>query len=116
MRWNVFNINDKETWPRINCPILVSKSVDAFPQVYQWDKNNNIFINNNEVYEPDFCFYKYITRLPYIAQTTYPIECKIYNERCDYYDDGYCLNKEECKYKHKKAEYLLSYKYCGKEY
>ena len=115
MKWNVFNRNDEETWPTLNCPILVSKSTNSFPQVYQWDKNNNLFINNNEVYKPHICFYQYITHLPYIAQESYVMKCKIYDTRCDYEDDGYCLNKEQCKYKQKTTEYLLSYKSYFKE-
>lgn len=110
MNYHVFNKDNPSTWPKFNCPILVFKPNNNYPCIYQWDNNNDFFINHNEVYEPDKCFYKYIGYVPYIEKEFHPMKCTKEDDKCEYEDDGYCLCKRKCKYKHKTTEYLLGYK------
>lgn len=115
MNYKVFNMKDKETWPELNCPLLVFLEGCEWPFVWQWDKENSCFVDNNLAYYPERCFYKYIGYMPYIERELHPSKC-IYHGMCGYEDDGYCLMDIKCEHKKKITEYSLGSKAIWKEF
>lgn len=119
MNWCVFKIDDPETWPRYNCPIVVCQSVDDWPEIYQWDKVDHVFVDNYKTVKLNKCFYSYIGHLPYIERELHPTVCDCPDRHgCPYgvNYDGYCLYDKECEYKRIKTEYMVGYKRIFEEY
>ena len=116
MNWRVFKIDDPDTWPEIDCPILVSKSIDNYPMVYQWDSREHCFLNDYDTYYPNKCFYMYIGYLPYIESVFHPIKCNNEEHRCASCDDGYCLEELGiCGYAKEVTEYSIGLKRVWKD-
>ena len=119
MNWCVFKIDDPDTWPKYNCPIVVSRSVDEWPEIYQWDNVEHVFLNDYKTLKLNKCLYSYIGYLPYIERELHPTVCKS-EFACPYGsdDNGYCLFADELKCEHMetKTEYALGMKRIWKEY
>ena len=98
MNYKVFKIDNPDTWPELNCPLLVWKPNEEWPHIFQWDPNEHCFLNDYDTYYPNKCLYKYIGYMPYIKKTLHPIKCAFNNWECPHYDDGYCLCNENCEY------------------
>ena len=116
MNYKVFNMANKETWPELNCPLLVFLDGCEHPFIWEWDNENACFVDNNLAYYPEICFYKYIGYMPYIEKELYPIKCGSDNWKCDSYDDGYCMNECNCLYQKEVTEYVLGSKVIWKEF
>lgn len=114
MRWHVFKLDDPETWPKYDCPMVVCKSADDQPDMLYWNKNNRTFQNDHKEIKFGKCFYVYISYLPYIEKEVHPTVCTCCKCLCPegYDDDGYCLGNDsvKCEYKKVKTEYALGLK------
>ena len=116
MNYKVFKIDEPETWPELNCPLLVWKPNIEWPYIFQWDPNGRCFIDNRVAYRPKMCFYKYIGHMPYIEKELHPIKCGFDVWDCPHYDDGYCLYDKKCEHQKEATEYFLELKRIWKEY
>ena len=107
MTWRLYKRNDPNTWPQIDCPVLV---YDSFKQ-YQ-DSKENVFIcywdnDRKQFYTPlkwcdkDEYYYTYIAFIPSGYKTVWPIKCTKGRNCCEdgYDDEGYCMaDNLECKF------------------
>lgn len=120
MIWHVFKLDDPETWPEIDCPILVCQYVADWPETYWWNKDKHTFENDYREKKFGKCFYAYIGYLPYIEKECHPIKCGHENRFCPhgYDDDGYCMCDEdfECEFKRTMVEYVLGMKRIWKKF
>lgn len=115
MYYKVFKMDDPDTWPELNCPLLVWKPNQEWPYIFQWDPKEHCFIDDRVTYRPKMCFYKYIGYMPYIERELHPKKCTN-KDRCYDEDDGYCLYIGECEYQKEVTEYALGSKPIWKEY
>lgn len=116
MNYKVFKMDDPETWPELNCPLLVWKPNQAWPYIFQWDPKGHCFLDDRVTYRPKMCFYQYIGYMPYIEKECHPIKCGFNDWICQSYDDGYCMCDEKCGDQKKVTEYMLGSKPIWKEY
>lgn len=113
MNWNyhVFKIDDPDTWPNVDCPILVWKPHNDWPCIYQWDPRGNCFVDDFDSYYPNKCLYAYIGYMPYIDRELHPAKCKADRYLCSNYDDGYCFGEDtQCKGIEVVTEYVIECK------
>ena len=114
MKWNVFKLDDYETWPKYDCPIVVCKSIDDWPETYRWNHDEHTFVNDHREVKFSECFYTYLAYLPYIDKALHPTMCGYNKGLCPYGhdDDGYCICDDdfECEWKKRKTEYVLGMK------
>lgn len=116
MNYKVFKMDDPETWPELNCPLLVWKPNQEWPYIFQWDPRGRCFLDDRVTYQPKMCFYQYIGYMPYIEKECHPIKCGFNDWDCPSYDDGYCLCDEKCGDQKEVTEYMLGSKPIWKEY
>ena len=125
MNYKVFKMDNPDTWPELNCPLLVWKPNQEWPYIFQWDPREHCFLDDRVTYRPKMCFYKYIGYMPYIKKELHPIQCAYLDEKgngimCPYgfQDDGYCVCDDgfKCEHQYKQTEYALCSKPIWKEY
>jgi hypothetical protein len=121
MKWQLYKKDDPNTWPKIDCPLLVYKGEGKYPKVYQWSPAERAFGDDHSVcnYNPKECYYAYVDWVPCGYKTLYPTKC-VCEERCPhgYDDNGYCMSGRTfaCKYKRDVAEYSIDYEAIWKEF
>ena len=124
MKWYVFKESDPDTWPKINCPMVVFKEYSpstVHMSVCKWDdKLNEFFEDDGHHYKFKACFYSYIGYQPYIEKELHPIACGHTKDFCPYGhdDNGYCMCDDDFKCEHQiaKTEYALGMKRIWKEF
>lgn len=122
MKWHLFRQDDPNTWPQINCPIVICQDDKVMSYLYFWDNNEHCFFNKRSIRGYNFkeCYYAYIGYVPSGYKTLYPTRCTKENYCEDGYDDnGYCLdydNDYACGYKKVVAEYEIEEKAIWKEF
>lgn len=117
MNYKVFKMDEPETWPELNCPLLVWKPNQEWPYIFQWDPKAQCFLDDRVTYRPKMCFYKYIGYMPYIEKELHPYKCKEGRYLCSNYDDGYCFGEDtKCRCIKEVTEYSLGSKPIWKEY
>jgi hypothetical protein len=120
MNWHVFKRDDPETWPEVDCPLLVCWSNGDDYRLYnaKWDSEDKQFIHDLRwiVFQKGDVFYTYIGYIPYIERELHPIKCAQERPRCAHYDDGYCLCETKCKFQKEVTEYSLGHKRIWKEF
>lgn len=121
MIWHVFKIDDPETYPDMNCPMIVCQSPDDWPEIYQWDNIEHVFINDYQTKKLNRCFYSYVGYLPYIERELHPVVCGCSSDfTCPYGsdDNGYCLFDDDfkCGFMKPKTEYSIGYKRIWREW
>lgn len=95
MNWRLFRKDDPNTWPKIDCPMLLYKvygDSSKILEVHFWDKKRKQFYELGKWYKNyDECYYQYIGYIPdgykiievQMCTTTAP---------CEFEDDGYCMH------------------------
>ena len=121
MNWHVFNRDDPETWPEIDCPLLVCWTDGEKYRLYnaKWDKEDKQFVRDLRwiVFYKGDIFYTYIDYIPYIEKELHPAKCKDNRYLCSHYDDGYCLGEDtKCKGIEIVTEYSIRHKRIWKEF
>ena len=120
MNWRVFKRDDPDTWPEIDCPLLVCWTNGDDYRLYnaKWDSEDKQFIRDLRwiVFQKGDVFYTYIGYIPYIERELHPIKCAQERPRCAHYDDGYCLCKTKCKSQKEATEYSIGHKRIWKEF
>lgn len=121
MNWNVFKRDDRETWPKIDCPLLVCWTDGNRYRFYDamWDNEGNKFMRDYHWmwFEDGDIFYVYLGYIPHIERECHPYKCKENRYLCSNYDDGYCFGEDtKCKGIEVATEYSIGYKKIWKEF
>lgn len=121
MKWHVYKQDDPNTWPQIDCPMVVCDKPTEVLMICVWDKDLNQFCEERHSWHHDFeeCYYAYIGYVPSGYKASYPTKCA-YDKYCPngFDDDGYCMNDRTfaCKYKRDATEYWVEKKAIWKEF
>ena len=112
MSWHVYKKDDPNTWPEIDCPILVYDDVWCEFHICKWNHIISRFFEPREklLHTWKECYYQYIGYVPngYKAIKTQKCSCK---RKCEYEDDGYCFDAKEgmnCMFCEEVTEYSLN--------
>ena len=119
MKWHVYKQDDPNTWPQIDCPMVVCDKPTEVLMICVWDKDSNQFCEERHSWHHDFdeCYYAYIGYVPSGYKTLYPVKCMRGDDnRCAYDDDGYCMFESECKFAKEAPEYSIKEKAIWKEF
>ena len=120
MKWHLYKEDDPNTWPQIDCQLLVyfPKS-ERFSLDCIWDSEDHFLMDRYGLIDFE-CYYAYIGYAPSGYKTLYPTKCMRENDgRCAYEDDGYCMdydNEYACGCKNEIAEYKIEMKEIWKEF
>lgn len=123
MNWYLFRQDDPNTWPRIDCPMVlhtgwINENEPKEFQIATWDNKNKWFKVGCTALVMTECRYAYISYVPSEYITKHPTKCMKSGVRCAYDDDGYCMHDTTyaCEYKKDVAEYSLAEKRIWKEF
>jgi hypothetical protein len=121
MKWRLYKKDDPNTWPQIDCPMIVYYGDKLMSAVYSWDNDKHCFVDDRNIGEWNFeeCYYSRITYVPSGHKTTYPTKCmQEWDKRCGFDDDGYCMADRTyaCQYKRDVPEYSIEEKRIWKEF
>ncbi len=123
MKWSLYKRDDTNTWPQIDCPMVVYKEYGKNTTtiiVCTWDKQFDQFYEDGDshYYNFDECYYAYIGHVPSgykthrVLKCIDDISCKI---GCN--DDGYCMYGHcECEQQREVNEYEIEEKRIWKEF
>ena len=122
MKWHVYKADDPNTWPKIDCPMLIVNKHGLWAATYVWNTIKHCF--RNRFTEDNYtdiveCYYTYIGWVPSGYKTHHPIICTCDNCPQDYDDNGYCMdygNDYMCECKKEIAEYSIEEKRIWKEF
>ena len=119
MKWRLYKKDDPNTWPRIDCPMVVyNHEAEKINICKKYIPGALILDNGGLIFNE--CYYAYIGFVPSGYKTLYPIKCMCeYDDRCAYEDDGYCMDYENdcaCEYKKETAEYFIEENRIWKEF
>lgn len=123
MNWHLFKNDDPNTWPEIDCPMLVYSESWCEFYICKWNHDLSKFIEPNKklIHFWAECYYMYIGYAPCGYKVFNPIICE--NEKhghtCDEYDDGYCMYRglhPDCEYQKEINEYSVEEKRIWKEF
>ena len=122
MTWRLYKKDDPNTWPQIDCPMLVylyHANGDMNLWICKWNKDKKWFIRDEMCnFFTEECYYAYIGYIPSGYKTTYPAKCTR-DDRCGYDDDGYCMLEAEnqhCEFAKTVPEYSIEEKRIWKEF
>ena len=123
MKWNVFKKDDPNTWPEIDCPILVYDDVFVEFYICKWNNSLGKFVEPQKkiLHHWRECYYAYIGYVPSGYKVFNPIICanKKHGYTCDEYDDGYCMYRDlhpDCEHQKEVNEYGVELKRIWKEF
>lgn len=114
MNWHLYKKDDPNTWPEIDCPMLVYD--DEIDELYicKWNNDLNKFVDKNKkvIHHWKECYYQYIGYVPNGYKVCKTKKCGVYPETiCQYEDDGYCFDLPrhiKCKHIQEVNEYSLN--------
>ena len=123
MNWHLYKKNDPNTWPQIDCPMVVYGGVPFYRKlldVFNWDNTAKNFIYyDKRAMSVEECYYAYISHVPSGYKTCHPTICTCKNCPKGYDDNGYCMdydNEYVCGCKKEIAEYGIEQKRIWKEF
>lgn len=122
MNWHLYKKDDPNTWPKIDCPMVIYGGAPFYRNlldIFKWDNTAKNFIYcDKRVLSVDECYYAYISYVPSGYKTTYPTKCMRDGDRCTYDDEGYCMADRTyaCHYKRDVPEYSIEEKIIWKEF
>ena len=121
MKWRLYKKDDPNTWPQIDCPMVLSMFGNIRFSTYGWDNEEHCFYNRNEDtnYTPnEECFYHYIGYIPNSYEVHELLKCKN-DTNCPIGgdDDGYCMyDFYQCENQVRVNEYSVEEKRIWKEF
>ena len=107
--YHVFDYKDKETWPMDDEYILMWDNSCTYPFICKFS-NNSIIGTCGENYSKfalNGNIYCYIGKQPKIVKSCLSNKCGLDLCHCEFYEDGYCMNQEFCKWAKSKKEYVI---------
>lgn len=118
MNWHLYRKDDPNTWPEIDCPMLVyvkyANGSEAF-YLCKWNPSQKRFVDKNRgslSFWFEECYYQYIGYVPNGYKVIKTKKCGIWPDRsCEYSDDGYCFDLPrhiKCKHIQEVNEYSLN--------
>ena len=120
MKWHLYKKDDPNTWPKIDCPMVVClyhPNRDMNLWICKWNKDNNWFVREEVVnFYTEECYYAYIGYVPNGYKTLYPTRCMKKGIRCADEDDGYCMFESPCEFAKEVPEYEIEKKRIWKEF
>lgn len=123
MNWHLYKRDDPNTWPHIDCPIVVyfcNSNEIVNLDVCKYNKEQNWFVREEKCnFFINECYYAYIGYVPSGYKTHHPIMCTCENCPEGYDDNGYCMDYDNdyvCGYKKETAEYSVEQKRIWKEF
>ena len=122
MNWHLYKRDDPNTWPKIDCPMVVClyhPNGEMNLWICKWNRNNNWFIREEVVnFYTKECYYAYIGYIPSGYKTHEVLKCMDdSNCKIGCEDNGYCMYYEfECEQQRKVNEYSIEEKRIWKEF
>ena len=125
MKWHLYKKDDPNTWPQIDCPMVVYY---PYKQYYDsadciilccWDNDRDCFYTATESWDKRELYYAYIGYVPSGYKTCYPVVCTCKDCPEGHDDNGYCMdydNDYACGYKKEVPEYGIEEKAIWKEF
>ena len=121
MNWKLYRKDNPNTWPEIDCPMLVYVKYRMGTEelhVCRFDKRFKKFYGMtdlqvaNHAFAFTECYYQYISYVPDGYKAIKTKKCGVWpNTKCQYADDGYCFDLPRhvtCKYTEEVTEYVLN--------
>jgi hypothetical protein len=112
MSWQLYKKDDPNTWPELDCPMLIYKEDFNSLHIWRWNNELNKFINDDTervIHYTRECYYQYIGYVPNGYKAIETSRCMDeLRPRCEFEDDGYCMNDVCCKFKQTVNEYVLN--------
>jgi hypothetical protein len=120
MKWNLYNKDNPNTWPQIDCPMVIHTgwATENEPNPFKlakWDNQNGWFKIDGCAVVMTECCYAYIGYVPNGYKTRNVTKCAG-NTDCEWCDNGYCLLRESCKQQKEVDEYRIEEKAIWKEF
>lgn len=122
MKWHLYKKYDPNTWPQIDCPMLVclyhpNGKMDLW--ICKWNKDKNWFVRHEVCnFFTNECYYAYISYIPNGYKTHEVLKCKDdSNCKIGCEDNGYCMyDFTTCEQQVRKNEYSIEEKAIWKEF
>lgn len=123
MKWHLYKRDDINTWPQIDCPMVVYKEYgenNIEIMICAWDNLHSQFYEYNDDHYYNFaeCYYSYIGYTPSGYKTHKVLKCMDdRNCKIGCEDDGYCLyDYFKCEQQREVNEYEIEKKRIWKEF
>lgn len=125
MKWHLYKRDDPNTWPQIDCPIVVYYPYKQYNDsediifVCRWNNDRNQFYTPMKWWDKKELYYAYIGYVPSEYETHNVTKCADRNycrTGCEWLDDGYCLLRAECEQQRSVNEYSIKEKAIWKEF
>jgi hypothetical protein len=118
MEWHLYKSDDPNTWPKIDCPMVVcfQKSLNDEMELHMCKKfvqGFGMFMFQDGGTCCTECYYAYVGYVPSGYKTLYPIICTCRDCPEGYDDNGYCMDYDNdyiCGCKKEVAEYAIEEK------
>ena len=112
MSWHLYRKDDPNSWPEIDCPMLVYDECWCDFYICKWDNEIKRFVEpkGKILHCWKECYYQYIGYVPNGYVTIKTAKCNAELQvRCDFDDDGYCEDTERmCPFRKNVNEYVLN--------
>lgn len=119
MKWHVYKKDDPNTWPQIDCPMVVYFAGSGGMSLdFYWDNEENYFVDDCGGLEVDECYYAYIGYVPSGYKTHKVLRCMDdSNCKIGCEDNGYCMyDGVKCAQQREVNEYSITEKVIWKEF
>ena len=110
--WHIYKKDDPNTWPKINCPILVYDENWCDFYICKWNQELGRFVEPKSklLHYWKECYYQYIGYVPNGYRVHKTKKCTLRKGMCEYKDDGYCFDAPEdmnCEFCEEVIEYYV---------
>lgn len=123
MKWHLYKKDDPNTWPQIDCPMVIYKEYsknNTATIICTWSKQFYKFYDDVDHHYYNFgeCYYAYIGYVPKGYKTHEVLKCKDdSNCKIGCNDDGYCMyDFYNCEQQVRMNEYSIEEKAIWKEF
>ena len=124
MTWRLYKKDDPNTWPQIDCPMLVYYPYKQYHDsehiifMCRWDNDRKQFFTPKKWWGEKELYYAYVGYVPSGHKTHEVVKCMDDNS-CEFGwdDDGYCMYDHcECDQQRKMNEYSIEEKAIWKDF
>ena len=122
MKWHLYKKDDPNTYPKIDCPMILwdGEILDICDWYNDQRKMFDSFVADNSFHINHLteCYYAYIGYVPSGYKTVYQTRC-IKESYCEdgYDDNGYCMaENQQCEFAQLVPEYVIEEKAIWKEW
>jgi len=114
MDWKLYKKDDPNTWPEIDCPILVYDDEMCEFYICKWNQSLGKFVEPRKkiLHYWGECYYQYIGYVPSGYKEIKVLKCGVSPKTsCQYEDDGYCFDcprEIQCKHMCEEFMYIIN--------